>query len=82
LTSVSALPPECTIFAGPNGAGKSTLYEMLSLPGTFINTDDVARALNPADPGAAALAAGRQVLHTLEETLAARHAGPSATKPR
>ena len=58
--------PQVVVIAGPNGAGKTTtagvlLPEALGI-GEFINADSIAAALSPADPTAAAVAAGRQML--------------------
>jgi predicted ABC-type ATPase len=60
--------PECAIIAGPNGAGKSSIFKRVSLPGQFINADDVARQLNPEK---ASLEAGRTVTKTLDAVLTA-----------
>lgn len=62
-----AAPPECALLAGPNGAGKSSLFRALSFPGTFINADEVARSLNPGDPAAVSLQAGKRVLASIDE---------------
>ncbi|MGK6315004.1 zeta toxin family protein [Neorhizobium sp. DT-125] len=64
--------PECTVLAGPNGAGKSSFFKHLSFPGKFINADDVAGELNPRDPEAASLQAGRLVLKTIENVFSRR----------
>jgi predicted ABC-type ATPase len=57
--------PQAVIIGGPNGAGKSTLAPQLLLDEfdihTYVNADDIARALNPADMQSAAVAAGRAV---------------------
>lgn len=57
--------PHATIIAGPNGVGKSTLAPRLMAEfgtPTFLNADDIAKALMPDDPAAAAVAAGR-IMH-------------------
>ena len=64
--------PECTIIAGPNGAGKSSLFKHLQLPGKFVNADDIARQLDPGDPGSMSFQAGRLVLKTIEEIISRR----------
>lgn len=57
--------PTCIVLAGPNGAGKSTIYKNLSLPGLFVNADDLARELDPVTPEAVSVRVGRQILHRL-----------------
>jgi predicted ABC-type ATPase len=81
--------PSVVILAGPNGAGKSTAAHRL-LQGVlaiadFVNADDIALELSPADPESAAVSAGREMLSRLhdlarqrrsfafETTLASRH---------
>lgn len=58
------------VIAGPNGAGKSTFAaEYLKREGTgrpFVNGDDIAAALNPENPAAAAQEAGRIALRQME----------------
>ncbi|MEH3120277.1 MAG: zeta toxin family protein [Methylorubrum populi] len=63
--------PVCTILGGPNGSGKSSLYRAIDPPGEFVNADIVARRINPVDPEAASLAAGRAVLVRLNELVEA-----------
>ncbi len=49
------------ILAGANGSGKSTIAKTL-LPSediVYINPDDIARELNPSDPVAVRILAGR-----------------------
>jgi predicted ABC-type ATPase len=48
VVSDTAGKPICTILGGPNDSGKSTIYDTLDLPGRFINTDIIARGINPA----------------------------------
>ncbi len=62
--------PICTILGGPNGSGKSSLYRALDLPGEFVNADLVARRIDPVDPEAASVAAGRTVLERLSTLVA------------
>jgi predicted ABC-type ATPase len=64
--------PLLTIIAGPNGSGKSTLTQSVDFDGRdrLLDPDAVARALNPLNPSAAALAAGREVLSRIAGYLA------------
>jgi predicted ABC-type ATPase len=64
--------PACVMLAGPNGAGKSTIYKALSLPGPFVNADEVARELSPSEPETASIRAGRLVLRRLAELIETR----------
>ena len=61
--------PRILIVGGPNGSGKTTLaleYSLeFGLP--YVGADAIAAELNPANPVAAQVAAGRQFLQTLEE---------------
>jgi predicted ABC-type ATPase len=66
---------EIVILGGPNGAGKTTAARVL-LPSrlranTFINADEIARRISPANPERAALAAGRVMLRRLRELISA-----------
>jgi predicted ABC-type ATPase len=63
--------PLLTIIAGPNGSGKSTLTKSVDFDGLerLLDPDAVARALNPMNPAAAAIAAGREVLKTIDSYL-------------
>ena len=56
--------PTLTLIAGPNGSGKSTLTRSVDFEGRdrLLDPDAIARELNPLDPAAAAMAAGRDVL--------------------
>lgn len=62
--------PDIFILGGPNGAGKTTAAKIL-LPSrlfvirAFLNADEIARELNPADPESAALRAGRILLEKM-----------------
>ena len=65
--------PELYIIAGPNGAGKTTASKHL-LPevfGTdiFINADIIAAQLNPANPEAVAVKAGRLMLEEIDKRI-------------
>jgi predicted ABC-type ATPase len=58
------------VIAGPNGAGKTTFAEQF-LPNeaacpVFVNADLIARGLNPFDPDAAKVKAGRLMLELLD----------------
>ena len=61
--------PRILIVGGPNGSGKTTLAiefsQEFGLP--YVGADAIAENLNPANPVAAQVAAGRQFLQTLEE---------------
>ena len=62
------------VIAGPNGAGKSIFAaEYLQLEGSrrpFVNGDDIAAVLNPADPATAAREAGRLALRQMDAYVA------------
>jgi predicted ABC-type ATPase len=64
--------PLLTIVAGPNGSGKSTLTQSVDFDGRdrLVDPDAVARDLNPLNPSAAAIAAGREVLKRIASYLA------------
>jgi predicted ABC-type ATPase len=53
-----------TVIAGPNGSGKSTLTGTLEFQGCgrLLDPGSIARSLNPLNPSAVAIAAGRDVL--------------------
>ena len=56
--------PTLTVIAGPNGSGKSTLTQFVDFEGRgrLLDPDTIARHLNPSNPSATAIAAGREVL--------------------
>lgn len=56
--------PVLTLLAGPNGAGKSSCPMAVHFDGRerLLDPDAIARELNPAEPAAAAIAAGRETL--------------------
>jgi predicted ABC-type ATPase len=56
--------PTLTVIAGPNGSGKSTLTRSVYFEGRdrLLDPDTIARGLNPLNPAAATIAAGRDVL--------------------
>jgi predicted ABC-type ATPase len=62
---------EIILLGGPNRAGKTTAARVL-LPEfferyTFLNADEIARNLSPADVEGVALAAGRQLILRMRE---------------
>ena len=68
--------PDIFIIGGPNGAGKTTasfivLPELLHIM-EFVNADEIARGLSPFNVEAAALEAGRIMLHRMEDFLRER----------
>lgn len=59
------------ILAGANGSGKSTIAKVL-LPSegiVYVNPDDIARELNPADPPSAKIEAGKETLRRIDALL-------------
>ena len=56
--------PTLTVIAGPNGSGKSTLTRSFEFEGgdRLLDPDTIARGLNPSNPSAVVIAAGREVL--------------------
>ena len=64
--------PTLTIIAGPNGAGKSTITRLTDFEGLdrLLDPDAIARGMNPFNPAAAALPAGRETLRRTAEFLA------------
>lgn len=59
------------MLAGANGSGKSTISKVL-LPTegiVYVNPDDIARELNPEDPPAAKIAAGKEAIRRIDELL-------------
>lgn len=63
--------PTLTVIAGPNGSGKSTLTQRVEFAGRdrLLDPDAIARGLNPLNPSAAAIAAGREVLERTADYL-------------
>ncbi len=70
--------PELHLIAGPNGSGKSSFVLDVrngervidyTIPGV-INPDEIASSMNPANPDASALAAGREALVQRKAALA------------
>ena len=63
--------PVLTILAGPNGSGKSTLTSRLNFEGreNLPDPDAIAKQIDPADPGRAALKAGREAIRRTREYL-------------
>ena len=68
--------PTCHIVAGPNGAGKSTFARSYILDyvkdGKYLNADDIAKSLCPADPSGVQTRAGMIFLEELEERISRR----------
>lgn len=65
-----AHPPTLTFIAGSNGAGKTTLARVLERVGalrgiTVVNSDTIARRINPSSPEAAAFQAGREAIQAV-----------------
>ena len=72
MVAESPRRPVCTIIGGPNGSGKSSIYDRLGTTGRFLNTDVVARSMNPDHPAAASLSAGRYILTELDRAIERR----------
>lgn len=67
---MSGTVPHATIIAGPNGTGKSTVAPRLMAEyetRVFLNADLIAKDLNPDDPAASAVQAGRIMHRRLNE---------------
>jgi predicted ABC-type ATPase len=64
--------PILTIIAGPNGAGKSTFSKSARFEGRerLIDADAIAFGMNPANPAAAAIPAGREASRRIKAYLA------------
>ena len=64
--------PLLTIIAGPNGSGKSTVTQLVDFHGRerLLDPDAIARVLSPMNPGAAAIAAGRETLNRIASYIA------------
>ena len=64
------------VIAGPNGAGKTTFarryLEGLEGNRPFVNGDDIAARLNPANPASVAQTAGRMALREMDTLVAQR----------
>lgn len=66
------MKPKLYILAGANGSGKSTISKVL-LPAegiVYINPDDIAKELNPENPVAAQIQAGKETLTRIDALLA------------
>ncbi len=65
---------KCYIIAGPNGAGKTTFAnEFLPREAAclnFINADLIAKGLSPFQPEKAAIAAGKIMIHQMNDYIA------------
>jgi predicted ABC-type ATPase len=66
--------PVLTVVAGPNGSGKSSILRGLEFEGRdeLLEADAVAKRINPADPGRAAVSAAREVISRTREYLKKR----------
>lgn len=64
--------PRLTIVGGPNGAGKSTLTRTAGLRGHLIDSDAIAKAINPANPESASISAGREALRRADDYISKR----------
>jgi predicted ABC-type ATPase len=54
--------PTLTVVAGANGAGKSTLTKLSANNTPLIDPDAIAKEIDPINPSAAAISAGKQAL--------------------
>ncbi|MFZ6643031.1 zeta toxin family protein [Undibacterium sp. TC4M20W] len=66
--------PIALFYGGTNGSGKSTLREIDSGSkiSKHIDPDAIARVINPQDPRAVDVAAGREAIHQFKQALAAK----------
>src|SRR3954454_18218629 len=73
--------PLLSVIAGPNGSGKSTLTSSAAFEKSvkLIDPDAIARRLNPIQPSAAAIPAGRETIVRCKELVAARVSFPLET---
>jgi predicted ABC-type ATPase len=62
--------PLLIVVAGPNGSGKSTLTASgLAGDAPVIDPDAIARSLNPDNPAAAAVSAGKEALSQQQDAI-------------
>lgn len=62
--------PTLFVVAGPNGSGKSTLTASgLASEAKVIDPDAIARELNPSEPSAAAVSAGKEAILQQQEAM-------------
>lgn len=63
--------PVLTLIADPNGSGKSTFTRGVDYEGRdrLLDTDAIARRLNPSNPSTASMEAGREALKRIEDYL-------------
>ncbi|HZV34297.1 MAG TPA: zeta toxin family protein [Verrucomicrobiae bacterium] len=76
MNGINELKPQLYIIAGPNGAGKTT-FANAYLPRftksrEFVNADEIAQKLSPANPEAVAIRAGREMLERIRQLASER----------
>lgn len=65
--------PLAVFYAGANGAGKSTLRDSNPFPGLkIIDADAIAKSINPDNPKAAGMEAGRAAARQFQDAMARR----------
>jgi predicted ABC-type ATPase len=66
--------PLLTVFGGPNGSGKSSVIRQMEFEGqeNLLDTDAIAKRMDPDNPRRAAVAAGREVILRTREYLGNR----------
>ena len=74
LAEVRGANPGLVVLAGSNGAGKTTFFRnhLQSTRIPFVNADEVARVMQPHDPGSVAYPAMRVATRLREDLLARR----------
>ena len=72
--------PEAIVFGGANGAGKSTFARYVLPPEmSFLNADEIAKALPDDYIGNRELESGRQLLRRMDDLAAAKHSFATET---